>query len=328
MSRLEVRGMRSAGFSGCALAILLMSSVPLATRPARAQTAVTSAESEWRADLDQWRERRAQEINAPDGWLTLVGLDWLKPGVNSFGTAADNQIQVHAQAPDHIGLLTVSNKTVQLLSPPGGFPPVLTIDGQPAREGPLVAEGAKPSIIGWQGLTMVVLKRGDRYALRTKDADSPTRKSFHGLNWYAADPHLSVDAQWIPFAPPHIEKIPTVIGTTLDLPAPGVAEFTLGDRTFQLEPVLEEPNDKTLFFILRDETSRTSTYQAARFLHTGFPDHGLDKPGILILDFNRLENPPCAYTPYATCPLPPEKNRLPVAIEAGEKRYAAETIEH
>jgi len=328
MSRRRARRMRPAGLSACALAILLASWGLLADCRAQAQTAVTSAESEWRADLDQWRERRAREIDAPDGWLTLVGLDWLKPGANSFGAAADNQIQIHAQAPDHIGLLTVSNKTVQLLSPSGGFPHDLTIDGQPAREGPLVVEGAKPSIIGWHGLTMVALERGGRYALRTKDADSPTRKGFHGLNWYAADPHLSVEAKWIPFTPPHIEKIPTVIGTTLDLPAPGVAELTMGDRTFRLEPVLEEPTDKTLFFILRDETSRTTTYQAARFLHTGFPEHGLDKPGILILDFNRLENPPCAYTPYATCPLPPEKNRLPVAIEAGEKRYAAETLEH
>jgi uncharacterized protein len=322
MSRLEARRIRAARLSVWALVILPAIWGPLATRPAQAQTAVTSAESEWRADLDQWRERRAREIDAPDGWLTLVGLDWLKPGVNSLGAAADNQIQVHAQAPDHIGLLTVSNKTVQLLSPAGGFPPDLKIDGQPAREGPLVVAGAKPSIIGWHGVTIVVLERGDRFALRTKDADSPTRKGFHGLNWYAADPHLSVDAQWIPFAPPHTEKIPTVIGTTLELPAPGIAEFTLEGRTFRLEPVLEDPTEKSLFFILRDETSRTTTYQAARFLHTGFPNHGLDKPGTLILDFNRLENPPCAYTPYATCPLPPEKNRLPVAIEAGEERYS------
>lgn len=322
MSQPCARKMWPARLLAVASAILLAGGALLTPCPAVAQTAITSAESEWRADLDQWRERRAQEIDAPDGWLTLVGLDWLKPGVNSFGSAADNQIQIHSQAPDHIGSLTVSNKTVQLLSPSAGFPPDLTIDGQPAREGPLVVEGGKPSIIAWHGLTMVVLERGDRFALRTKDADSPTRKGFHGLNWYAADPHFSVDAQWIPFTPPHVEKIPTVIGTSLDLPAPGVAEFNLGGRTFQLEPVLEEPAGKTLFFILRDQTSKETTYQAARFLHTGFPDHGLDKPGILILDFNRLENPPCAYTPYATCPLPPEKNRLPVAIEAGEKRYS------
>ncbi len=113
-----------------------------------------------------------------------------------------------------------------------------------------------------------------------------------------------------------------MIGTTLELTAPGIAEFTLGDKTLRLEPVIEPGEKDVLFFILRDETSRTTTYQAARFLHTGLPDHGLDQPGLLTLDFNKLENPPCAYTPYATCPLPPEQNRLPVALEAGEQRYA------
>jgi uncharacterized protein (DUF1684 family) len=107
----------------------------------------------------------------------------------------------------------------------------------------------------------------------------------------------------------------------LNLPAPGVATFTINGQKFTLEPVIESPGDKTLFFILSDQTLKSSTYQGGRFLHVPFPDHGLDQPGKVILDFNRLENPPCAYTSYATCPLPPEGNRLPVAIEAGEKRY-------
>ncbi len=239
---------------------------------------------------------------------------------------ADNQIRVRAQAPAHIGLFTVSGKpgqqVVQLLAPIGGFPPELSLDGQPAREGALTIDDRKPSTLAWHGLTLVVLRRGDRYVLRIKDAASPARASFHGLNWYAPDPHYLIAARWIPFTPPHIEKIPTVIGTTLDLPAPGIAEFTIDGKPLRLEPVLEDPSGKTLFFILRDATSKTTTYNAARFLHTGLPDHGLDQPGTLVLDFNRLENPACAYTPYSTCPLPPEDNRLPVAIEAGEKRYA------
>jgi hypothetical protein len=106
------------------------------------------------------------------------------------------------------------------------------------------------------------------------------------------------------------------------MPAPGLAEFTLDGKTVQIEPVLEEPNAKQLFFILRDATSHTTTYQSARFLYADFPDHGLDKPGTLVLDFNRLQNPPCAYTPYATCPLPPYINRLAISIPAGEQRYS------
>jgi hypothetical protein len=116
--------------------------------------------------------------------------------------------------------------------------------------------------------------------------------------------------------------IPTIIGTTIKLPAPGLAEFTIDGKTIQLEPVIEEPGDKQLFFILRDTTSRTMTYGAARFLYADFPDNGLDKPGHIVLDFNRLQNPPCAYTPYATCPLPPPQNKLTVALPVGEQRYS------
>jgi uncharacterized protein (DUF1684 family) len=305
---------------------------------AAAATAYAPAteDAAWRQELAAWRAQRERDLAAPEGWLTLVGLEWLKSGVNSVGAAADNQIKLPASSPDqapaHLGLLTVSGKpvtgkaqtgqTVQLLAPTGGFPAELKIDGQPAREGSLTVEGAKPSTITWRGLTMVVLERGSRYALRIKDANSPTRTGFQGLNWYAPDPRFRIKALWIPFVPAHIEKIPTIIGTTLDLPAPGVAEFMLDGKLLRLEPVVEDPAGKTLFFILRDETSKTTTYQAARFLHTGLPSHGLDQPGTLTLDFNRLENPPCAYTPFATCPLPPDQNRLPVAIEAGEQRYA------
>ncbi len=312
---------RSAARAAMVLASSLAGSCLFAARPAAAQATVTSAESEWREDLAAWRLRRAKAIDAPDGWLTLVGMEWLKAGVNSVGTADGNQIQVHAQAPDHIGLLTVSGKTVQLLAPSGGFPADLTIDGKPAREGPLTVEGKLPSKIAWHGLSLVVLDRGGRFALRIEDNDSPTRKDFKDLNWYAPDPQFSVEASWTPYTPAHTEKLPTVSGSTLELPAPGVAEFALAGRTLTLTPVLEAAAAKTLLFIVSDATGKESTFAGGRYLHAPFPDHGLDKPGKLILDFNRLENSACAYSPYASCPLPPERNRLTVPIEAGEKRY-------
>ena len=293
-----------------------VSSPALAGRPASA------GDEQWRTQVDAWRAQREHELSAPDGWLTLIGLEWLKPGVNSFGMGSDNAIKIRAQAPAHFGLLTVSGTTVQLLAPAGGFPADLQMDGKPAREGTLSAEDAKPSTLTWHGLTMVVLPRGGRYALRVKDADSPTRTQFKGLHWYAPDPRLRVTAKWIPYPSPRVEKIPTIIGTTLNMPAPGVAEFVLDDKTLRLEPVFEGGELDKLFFILRDATSRTTTYEAARFLYTGLPSNGIASPGTLTLDFNELYNPPCAYTPYATCPLPPEQNRLPVAIEAGEQRYS------
>ena len=328
---MEFRSMkrRIAGlFIWALLPVALM--LPLGTSaPAQSPAPAAAGQDDpaWQQSLAAWRAQREKELAAPDGWLTLVGLEWLKPGINSFGAAPDNKVQIRASAPGHIGMFTLSGKTpattiVQLLSPAGGFPPDLKLDGQPAREGPLTIDNVKPSVISWHGLTLVVLARGDRFALRVKDADSPTRAGFHGLNWYAPDPRYRVTAQWTPFTPMRTEHIPTVIGTTLDMPAPGVAEFTLEGTTYHLAPVLEDSAGKELFFILRDATSKTTTYPAARFLHTGLPDHGLDQPGSLILDFNRLENPPCAYTPYATCPLPPEINRLPVALEAGEQRFA------
>jgi uncharacterized protein (DUF1684 family) len=312
----------------CLVVLILLGSGRLLFPVCSAQLAPPAAsasgpEAAWRQKLADWRTAREHEIAAPDGWLTLIALDWLKSGVNSFGSAADNQVRIDAKAPDHIGMLTVSGSTVQLLARAGGFPPDLMLDGKPAREGTLSADDARPSTLTWHGLTMIVLPRGGRYALRIKDADSPARAGFHGLHWYAPDLHFTVEARWIPHTPPHTLRIPTVIGTTLDLPAPGVAEFTLNGKTMRLEPVLESPHDTSLFFILRDPTSQTTTYQAGRFLRTTFPDHGLAAPGTLVLDFNQLYNPPCAYTPYATCPLPPDQNRLPVALEAGEQRYGA-----
>ena len=288
---------------------------------AQAGTAQADPAKQWEQRIAAWRSARDKELSAPDGWLSLVGLEWLKAGGNSFGAGSDNSLIIKTQAPVHFGLLTVYNTTVQLLAPPEGFPAGFQVDGKPAQEGQLSYDAEKPSTLTWRGITMVVLERGGRYALRIKDANAATRTNFTGLHWYAPDLHYAVEAKWIPYPAGHMEKIPTIIGTTLNLPAPGLAEFTLNGKTLRLEPVLESPNDTSLFFILRDETSKTTTYEPARFLRTPFPENGLDKPGTLILDFNQLYNPPCAYTPYATCPLPPAQNRLPVAIEAGEQRY-------
>lgn len=325
------------------LAIALVTAAILCAGPgAHAQAvaqpvaAATSSPAFSEQELAAWRTRRAAEISAPDGWLTLAALDWLKPGLNSIGSASENQIRLPSSAPAHLGLITVmagsadphaskskpaAPASIQLLAPSGGFPAGLTVEGKPAREGTLTVSDANASRIAWNGLSMVVLERGDRYMLRIKDADAPARSAFRGLNWYPPDPRYRVTARWIPFKPPLVEEISTVIGATLKLPAPGLAMFLIDGKVEHLEPVLEDPQEKTLFFILRDPTSKTTTYGGGRFLHAPLPDHGLSEPGNLTLDFNRLENPPCAYTDFATCPLPPPQNQLDVAIEGGEKRY-------
>jgi uncharacterized protein (DUF1684 family) len=295
---------------------------PTASGPSTAlpTLAASPADRKWLNELADWRAARERLVDAPDGWLSLVGMTWLNPGANSVGAAEDNQIRIHDKVPDHIGVLTVGSN-VLLQAPKGGFPPGLMVDGKPATEGPLAVDGDSPPVITWHGLTIVALSRGGRYLLSIKDADSPLRTGFHGLNWYPPDPRFRVTAAWTPYNPPRMVKIPTVLGNTLDFPSPGFAEFVLDGQPINLEPVTEPGHEDTLFFILTDVTSQITTYKTARYLHTGPPDHGFAQPGQLTLDFNKLENPPCAYTTYASCPLPPDQNQLPVAIEAGERLY-------
>jgi uncharacterized protein (DUF1684 family) len=275
----------------------------------------------WQSRLLQWRAERAARLQAPEGWLSLVGLEWLKEGDNSVGSAPDNRIQI-AKAPAHLAVVRLEHGALRLLPPPGGFPKDLVVDGHGAQEQILYADdGATPSKLKIGTLTVILIHRDERIGLRIKDLDAPTRTGFHGLRWYAPDARYRIHAQWIPYNPPKILEIPTILGTVDKLPAPGAAEFTLDGKIVRLEPVLEEPDSKELFFILRDATSKTTTYGAGRFLYTDLPDHGVSQPGEVWLDFNELINPPCAFTPYATCPLPPSQNRLSIAIPAGERRY-------
>jgi uncharacterized protein len=280
-------------------------------------------DSSWQKENAAWREAHIADLLKPDGWLSLVGLEWLEPGDTSVGAAADNKIHL-ASGPAHLAVLHLEGGTVTLNPPPGGFPHDLLVAGAPARSQPLHAEGNKDKDsprVTIDALNMYVIRREARFALRIKDAHSPAITGFHGLNWFAADFSYRVTAKWIPYAPYKTITLATLVGTSYDQPVPGVAEFMLSGKTYRLEPVLEDPAVAKLFFILRDTTSARTTYGACRFLYTGFPSHGLDKPGELVLDFNHLENPPCAYTPFSTCPLPPPGNRLQVALPVGEKRY-------
>jgi hypothetical protein len=282
----------------------------------------SSDEAAWKADLEKWRVQRATNLQKPEGWLSLIGLDWLQEGDNSFGSGADNRIRISAKVPEHIGVVHLEKGAVRLQAPAGGFPKDLLVDGHAAQQQALVADDAdNPSKLTVGTITIIVINRDGRFALRIKDPQAPTRLGFHGLKWYPPDAAYRVKAKWIPYNPPRVINIPTVLGTQTLMQVPGTVEFTIDRKTVRLEPVLEDPKATELFFILRDQTSKTTTYGAGRFLYTDFPDHGLDQPGELWLDFNRLFNPPCSFTPYATCPLPPPQNRLSVAIPAGEKRY-------
>jgi uncharacterized protein len=274
-------------------------------------------------EIAAWRTQHTADLLKPDGWLSLAGLEWLQSGDNSVGSAPDNKILL-SKGPAHLAVIHLEGDNVTLNPPPPGFPPDFLVSGAPAKVQSLRAEGNKDKFaprmtIG--DLNLYVIRRESRFALRIKDAHSPSITGFHGLKWYPPDISFRVLARWIPYTPYKTITLATLVGTTYDQPVPGVAELTLTGKKFRLEPVLEDPAVSKLFFILRDTTSSTTTYGACRFLYTGFPSNGLDKPGELVLDFNRLENPPCAYTPYSTCPLPPPVNRLHFSLPVGEQRY-------
>jgi uncharacterized protein len=275
-------------------------------------------------ELQEWRDHYVAELTKPDGWLSLAGLEWLQEGENPFGSAADNRIHLPASAPAHLGILQLERESVQLLAPKGGFPRDLMVDGKPAIAQTIRVEPKQDKLnprltIG--SLQMYVIRRENRFALRIKDSQSSGLLGFQGLHWFQPNEQYRVTAKWIPYIPQKTVTLSTLVGTSVDYPVPGAAEFTLNNKSYRIEPVLEDPNVAKLFFILRDTTSSASTYPACRFLYTGLPSNGLDKPGELVLDFNHLENPPCAYTAFATCPLPPPGNRLPIALPVGEKRY-------
>jgi uncharacterized protein (DUF1684 family) len=247
----------------------------------------------WQRELLAWRAQRATDLQAPEGWLSLIALGWLKEGDNSFGSAPDCRIQITAKAPAHIAVIRLEKGALRILPPAEDFPKNLLIDGRPAKDQALSADDSdQPSKLRIGTLTILVIHRDDQFGVRVKDLQAPTRTGFHGLRWYAPNAAYRVHARWIPYSPPKILDIPTVLGTVTHLPAPGAAEFTLDGQVLRLEPVLEDPKSTELFFILRDATSKTTTYGAGRFLYSELPDHGVSQPGEVWLDFNRLVNPP------------------------------------
>src|SRR6266849_2030609 len=209
------------------------------------------ASSSGQRDLLDWRAKRAASLQAPEGWLSLIALGWLKEGDNVFGSAEDNRVQISAKVPAHLGVIHLEKGALRLLAPSDGFPKDFLVDGQPAKEQVLLGDDAdKPSKLSIGTVTIIVINRDGQFALRVKDLQAPTRTGFHGLRWDPPDPTYRIHARWIPYNPPKVLNIPTVLGTTTHMPAPGAAEFTIDGRVVQLEPVLEDPKSTELFFIM------------------------------------------------------------------------------
>jgi uncharacterized protein (DUF1684 family) len=270
----------------------------------------------YRESILKWRQAREERLKADGGWLSLAGLFWLKPGENRFGTDPAGEIVLPpGSAPAHAGIFIFDgSKTVlRLASGVTG-----RVAGQIVTGPRLMQSDAQehPDVLDMGSLSLYVISRGDRYGIRVKDKNSPVRRGFTGLRWFDVREDYRIEAKWVSYPQPRPLRVPTVLGEATTMPSPGYAEFTLGGQKVRLDGVLEDPSSLELFFILRDLTSGKETYGAGRFLYADLP-----KQGRIVLDFNKAYNPPCAFTPYATCPLPPKQNWLPVRVEAGEMAY-------
>lgn len=260
-----------------------------------------------------WHAEREKRLASEDGWLTLVALLWLKEGDNVAGSGAGATVGFPAKAPARLGVFHRSGQLVSFQPEPGV---VVTLrSGRPFTGGVLASDvkGA-PDVLEAGGLRFHVVVRGDRVGLRVKDPDTPKRRDFHGIPSYPPDPKWRITARWEPAPAGTFIPVPNILGTVDQSPSPGTAVFSVDGKEFRLTPVLEE-GESRLFFVFADATNRTETYGAGRFLYADPP-----MDGSVVLDFNRAYNPPCAFSAYATCPLPPKQNRLPLAISAGEKR--------
>lgn len=263
-------------------------------------TFALSAQTDYRASVERWRHETEVELQAEDGWLAVAGLFWLKEGTNTVGSADSNNI-VLPHGPEHAGSFELQHGETVFHSASGKITRMKS-DSQ-----------GKPVEVEIDGLTMFVIHRGDRDGIRMKDPDAERRRDFTGLHWYPVKENYRLIAKFVPYQPPKTIAIPNVLGQTLNEERPGYVLFTLNGKSLRLEPIME---DKELFFIFRDLTAGHETYGSGRFLKADPPAGGK-----VVLDFNKAYNPPCAFTPFATCPLPPKENRLPVRIEAGELNY-------
>jgi uncharacterized protein (DUF1684 family) len=269
----------------------------------------------YQQEIERWHAQRIARLTAPDGWLSLIGLEWLKPGVNRIGSAADNDI-VLAKAPTHLGSIEWADDnslSIELDSADG-----VKIDGVAGTRALLRDDSqANPATVAFGTVNFIAVDRGGRKGLRVRDGEAETRTQFAGIERFPVDESWRIVADWVPLDPPFQLATGTVIGTIENYPAPGRAEFDRDGKRFQLYPVLETPGDTQLFLIFADATSGKETYGAARFLYADMP-----RDGKIVLDFNKAYNPPCAFTPYATCPLAPPENRLDLRVTAGELKYA------
>jgi uncharacterized protein (DUF1684 family) len=295
-----------------ATATLCLLAIVLAAACTRKPAVVDPA---YRAEIEAWRAARVAALTAPDGWLSLVGLVWLRPGPNRFGSDPGDEIVLPgAGVPAVAGAIDLRPDGTAVLEPGAGA--AVTVGGAAAGERPLRSDrDGKPDIVALGTYRFYVIDRAGTLGVRVKDTASPARAQFKGIAYFPLDPAYRVIGTFEPYPAPREVRVATHQGPSQTMLAPGLVRFSLGGRSLALEPFVSPPADRTFFFVFRDATSGHQTYGAGRFLDADAPPPG---GRTVVLDFNKATNPPCAFTPFATCPLPPPANELPVRVAAGE----------
>lgn len=272
---------------------------------------VDQVEQNYTTRLREWQQHMDTSIRAEDSWLAVVGLDWLEDGDNTLGSAPSSDVTLpNPNIPAEVGVLTLHNGQVTLTVTTDV--PVL-VDGQAAKTAVLNDDHSR-SITKVQiaSVTFFIIKRGDQYGVRIRDTESHARQTFTGRAWFPIDESYRVVGTFIPHESKQKIQVESANGPDSILDNPGRVEFDLKGQRISFEAA--DGGEGQLWFIFRDTTSGVSTYSASRFLKAPF-----NADGTVDIDFNKAYHPPCAFTDYATCPLPPRENRLSIAIEAGEK---------
>jgi uncharacterized protein (DUF1684 family) len=290
---------------------------PAENRPAEAPKTEMPSDP-YLAEVTKFRQDRETSLKGNAGWLTIAGLWFLTQPVTTFGSDPLNDIVLPASAPPRAGTFEMRNGKVTVTAAEGV---TFQLDGKAVTKMELKSDipGPADRLMLGNDLQFWVHNSGERLSIRLRDQNSVLRKDFVGLSWFPIDPAYRVEATYTPFDKPKIVDVASLVGDSDKTPIPGLVRFTLKGQEYALEP-FAEPDAPQFWFVLRDLTSQKETYPAARFLYAPAPVNGK-----MILDFNKTVNPPCAYNPYTTCPLPTEQNRLRTRIEAGEMRYGGES---
>lgn len=269
--------------------------------------------TDYHQTIAAWQQQRDAELRNPDGWLTLAGLFWLETGRNTFGSDPANAIRFPDKAAPRLGEFIVTDDDVVVEIVPGVQ---VTSAGEKVTRQTMIGSGMDNGpVLVYGSLQWYVIHRNGRWAVRLRDQEHPALSAFRGVSCFPIDSIWRVEAQLIPHPAPVTIPVPNILGSINQTPSPGVLHFSVNGEKQSL--VVLGKVERSLILIFADATSGKETYGSGRFLAVDAPDAS----GRTHIDFNRAYNPPCAFTPYATCPLPPAGNRLHIPITAGEKTY-------